>query len=86
MKKVYISEILNEPMKNNNEEVDEGDLRQLIDMGFPESRARKALLLNKYSKACLKRPFKKKTKDWFLRPIIAKCRSKCSNGSILQYF
>ena len=48
MKKVYISEILNEPMKNNNEEVDEGDLRQLIDMGFPESRARKALLLNKY--------------------------------------
>ena len=46
--KMYVSEILNEPMKNNNEEVDEGDLRQLIDMGFPESRARKALLLNKY--------------------------------------
>ena len=29
-----------------------------------------------YSKTCLKRPLKKKTKNWFSRPIIAKCRSK----------
>lgn len=42
-------EILNEPAKNNNEEVDPGDLKQLMDMGFPENRARKALLLNRTS-------------------------------------
>ena len=29
-----------------------------------------------YSKTCLKRPLKKKTKSWFSRQLIAKCRSK----------
>ena len=29
-----------------------------------------------YCKTCLKRPLKKKIKNWFSRPIIAKCRSK----------
>ena len=29
-----------------------------------------------YSKTRLKRPLKKKTKIWFSRPIIAKCRSE----------
>ena len=29
-----------------------------------------------YSKTCLKRPLKKKTKNWFSRPLIAKYRSK----------
>lgn len=42
-------EILNEPVKNNNDEVDPSDLKQLMDMGFTEFRARKALLLNKTS-------------------------------------
>lgn len=42
------TEILNEPSKNNNEEIDAGDLKQLMDMGFPENRARKALLLNRW--------------------------------------
>ena len=28
------------------------------------------------SKTCLKQPLKKKTKNWFSRQIIAKCRSK----------
>lgn len=41
-------EILTEPTtKNNNEEVDANDLKQLMDMGFTENRARKALLLNR---------------------------------------
>ena len=29
-----------------------------------------------YSKTCLKQPLKKKTENWFSRPIIAYCRSK----------
>ena len=29
-----------------------------------------------YSKTCLKRPLKKKNKNWFSRLIIAECRSK----------
>ena len=29
-----------------------------------------------YSKTCLKRPLKNKTKNWFSRPIITYCRSK----------
>ena len=29
-----------------------------------------------YTKVCLKRPLKNKTKNWFSRPIIAYCRSK----------
>ena len=33
------------------------------------------ILSTKYSKICLKRPLKK-IKNWVLRPIIAKCRSK----------
>ena len=34
------------------------------------------ILSTKYSKTCLKRALKKKIKNWFSRPIIAKCRSK----------
>ena len=38
-----------------------------------------------YSKICLKRPLKKKTKNWFSRPI---CQKYCRmlQESILQYF
>ena len=40
-----------------------------------------------YSKTCLKRPLKMKTKTWFSRQILAKCRSKVlQKESILQYF
>ena len=43
-----------------------------------------------YSKTCLKRPHKKKTKNCFLRPIFClmqvKSIAECSKGSILQYF
>ena len=34
------------------------------------------MTINIYSKTCLKRPLKKNTKIWFLRLVIAKCRSK----------
>ena len=37
-----------------------------------------------YSKTCLKQPLKKKTKSWFSRPIIAKCRSKVLQNAVLQ--
>ena len=46
----FWAEILSEPTKNNNEEIDAGDLKQLMDMGFSENRARKALLLNRLVK------------------------------------
>ena len=47
-----------------------------------------------YSKTCLKRPLKKKTKNWFSRLNAGQkyCRmqvksiAECSKGSILQYF
>ena len=34
------------------------------------------LQISNYSKTCLKRPLKKKSKKWVVRPIIASCRSK----------
>ena len=34
------------------------------------------LLPDTYSKTCVKGPLKKKTKNWFSKPIITKCRSK----------
>ena len=37
---------------------------------------RKSRAPNKYSKTCIKRPLKKKNKNWFSRPITAFCRSK----------
>ena len=47
----FCTEILTEPTtKNNNDEVDASDLKQLMDMGFTENRARKALLLNRLEK------------------------------------
>ena len=44
-----------------------------------------------YSKICLQRPLKKKTKNWLSRPIIAQCRSKVlqnaprDHSAILSY-
>ena len=46
----------------------------------------------RYSKTCLKRPLKKKTKNGFSRPMIAYCRSKVlqnaqrENSAILSTF
>ena len=45
--------------------------------GFRQSETQTSLLSYKYySKTCLKRLLKKKIKNWFSRPIIAKCSSK----------
>ena len=41
-----VSDILNEPSRTAL--VDQSSLKQLTDMGFPENRATKALMLNKY--------------------------------------
>ena len=38
-----------------------------------------------YSKTCLKRPIKKKTKNWFSKPIISKCRSKVLQNALLEH-
>ena len=44
------------------------------------------LQIDRYSKACLKRPLKKKTKNRLSRPIIAKCRSKVLQNAPLGAF
>ena len=38
-----------------------------------------------YSKTHLKRPLKKKTKNWFSRPIIAECRSKVLQNALMEH-
>ena len=38
-----------------------------------------------YSETCLKRPLKKKTKNWFSRQIIAKCRSKVLQNALREH-
>ena len=43
------------------------------------------LYISKYSKTCLKRPLKKKTKIWFSKPVIAKCRSKVLQSALLEH-
>jgi hypothetical protein len=42
---VFVSEMLSERIPVPK--IDEGALKQLTDMGFPQSRAKKALILNK---------------------------------------
>ena len=37
-----------------------------------------------YIKTCLKRPLKNKTKNWFLKPITAYCRSKVLQNALLD--
>lgn len=41
------SEMLNEPTQTE-QEIDAAALKKLCDMGFPQNRAKKALLLNRY--------------------------------------
>jgi len=43
---IFIPEILNDNVATDRK-VDDGSVKQLIDMGFPENRARKALIVNK---------------------------------------
>ena len=39
----------------------------------------------KYSKTCLKRPLKRRQKNWFSRPIIASCKSKVLQNALLEH-
>ena len=39
-----------------------------------------------YSKTCHKRPLKKKTENWFSRPIITKCRSKVLQNAPREHY
>ena len=48
---------------------------------FAETLRLTAYISSMYSKTCLNRPLRKKTKNWIWRPIIAWCRSK-----VLQYW
>lgn len=45
------SEMLNEPTQIE-QEIDAAALKKLCDMGFPQNRAKKALLLNRYVYLC----------------------------------
>ena len=38
-----------------------------------------------YSKTCLKQPLIEKTKNWFLRPIIAECRPNVLQNALLEH-
>ena len=54
-------------------------------------RPKKIIFVSGYSKTCLKRPLKKKTKKKLVfntdyRLMQVKSIAECSNGSILQYF